>query len=410
MIKRKFNPTLPLRFVVYKRMSSDKQNPRSPEQQHETIQSEIKRLQYPWVEIGSYTDAGISGRLVKRRPEFSRMIQDIRSGNISVDAILVDTFERFGRADELESVRRELLVRHGVLVLTADSRFSDPTSVSGKVLSSFESLRATEDSRIKGHNVLRGKRDAAKLGHWPGGKAPFGYRLENVLVEENGRMVVAYSILVPDPATDWIIARMFRAAADHGWGSSRLTRMLNSDPDIPEEYKPFAEASVNRWLGNPIYYGELVWGEYCTDIIDDREVAERNDPADVLRIPRFCRGIIEKELFDRVEAPRSVRRQRAREARAAARNPSDKLIRPIAPGLTIKYPLSGLIRCGHCNRTMTIANSPTYTTKAGVEKSYASYHCTAAPLDQCPNRTRIPEIWIRETVVDLMFCRLFGPH
>jgi site-specific DNA recombinase len=171
-------------------MSSDQQNPRSPQQQSDTIDQVMLRQGYRWIHVADYTDAAISGRYVAKRPNFQRMLHDIRAGVLKADLILVDTFERFGRADELAGLRQELYQRHGVLVLTADTQFADPTSVPGKAMAAFESLRSTEDSRIKAHNVLRGKRDAARERHWPGGPPPFGYMLESIMIERHGRQEV----------------------------------------------------------------------------------------------------------------------------------------------------------------------------------------------------------------------------
>ena len=84
-------------------------------------------------------------------------------------------------ADLLGQGRADLLLREG--------RFADPTTPQGRVLALVENFRATEDGRIKAHNVLRGKRDAARLKHWPGGPPPFGYRLQSVMVESQGRQV-----------------------------------------------------------------------------------------------------------------------------------------------------------------------------------------------------------------------------
>jgi hypothetical protein len=66
------------------------------------------------------------------------MLRDIKTKKLEVDAILVDTYERFGRADELAEERRILYVRFGVLILTADSGFADPNSPQGcAVLDAF---------------------------------------------------------------------------------------------------------------------------------------------------------------------------------------------------------------------------------------------------------------------------------
>jgi site-specific DNA recombinase len=282
-------------------MSSDEQNPRSPQQQRDTIEVTLKRLGYPWLVIGAYTDESVSGRYVRRRPGFQQMLHDIRTEAVKADAILVDTFERFGRAEELAALRQEVHQRHGVLVLTADTQFTEPTSIPGKALAAFESLRSTEDNRIKAHNVLRGKPDAARQGHWPGGPPPFGYRLKSAMVGRHGRQEVDHCILVPDPETAWIIQLVFELACTKGLGCTRLARMLNSDPNVPSEHKPFYDQTANHWLQHPIYYGELVWEEHATAVVDDRRVIERNPDEEVVRVPNFCEPLVSREAWEAVQ-------------------------------------------------------------------------------------------------------------
>lgn len=409
MLKRKLDLNQPLKVVHYLRMSSDTQNPRSPEQQRDTIESTMKRLGKPWTVVGSYTDSGISGRLVRRRPQFQQMIHDIRAGAVTVDAILVDTFERFGRAEELESLRRRLYLKHGVLVLTADRGFADPTDIAGQMMAKFESARATDDNRIKAHCVLRGKRDAAKLKHWPGGVPPFGYRLKSVMVERDGRQEVDYCTLEPDPECDWIIRMVFRTAAERAWGPTRIAKMLNADPTILEKFKPFYTSTIGFWLSQEIYTGVLVWERVATDIVQDARVVEKNDPSDHVRVPDFCVPLVDPALWARVQQYRSLRAARLAAARTAnSGGESDKCIAPLIPGLSLNYLLSGLVRCG-CDRAMIASSSGVYLAKDGGERRYVSYVCPAYLSGACQNGTRIPEEWLRKIIVDLVARRLLPP-
>jgi DNA invertase Pin-like site-specific DNA recombinase len=140
-------------------MSSDLQNERSPEQQEAEIRHRLQSLGYPWQIVKVYTDRAKSGRLQRNRPDYQRMMDDIRSGAVVTDLILVDTLERLGRLDDMPTIRKELRDRHGVLVLTADSGFADPTTPQGRALGMVEAFRSTEDGRIKAYNVLRGERE-----------------------------------------------------------------------------------------------------------------------------------------------------------------------------------------------------------------------------------------------------------
>jgi hypothetical protein len=77
VLKRVLDFLKPLLVVLYLRMSSDQQNPRSPQQQCETIESTIRRLGYPWTVVRCYTDEAISGQYVRgcqaeERPEHAR--------------------------------------------------------------------------------------------------------------------------------------------------------------------------------------------------------------------------------------------------------------------------------------------------------------------------------------------------
>lgn len=172
MLKRVFDLKLVYRAIVYLRMSSDQQNKRSPEQQLAEIKRCLKTLRLKWNIIKIYRDNAKSGRFLRKRREYQQMMQDIKTGAVTVDLILVDTLERFGRVDELPAIRKELYEKHGVLVLTADTGFADPNTPQGKALGMFEAMRATEHGRILGHNVLRGKRDAIGKGIGLGGRHP----------------------------------------------------------------------------------------------------------------------------------------------------------------------------------------------------------------------------------------------
>jgi len=406
MIDQKFDPQLPYRFVAYARMSSDAQNPRSPDQQFATIKSTLQRQGYPWVESETYRDDAISGKFVWRRPGFAEMIENIKSGHIDVDLIVVDTFERLGRSDELADIRRQLAVRYGVLVVSADTGFADPTTAMGRVMAAFESVRATEANRIKSHDVIRGKIDAIRQHHWPGGPVPFGFKLKSVFAELHGRQVVDYSLLIPDPQSDWIVKMLFSQAAETGWGGGRLTTALNKDSKIPDDFKPFVSATVGRWLRNPIYTGTYVWNQKSGDIVEDIRVLQSNPEKEFVVEPGFCESLIDAETSNRVQRLRLARSERALRARENAEQSSEKLIKPLVPGIALTYPLSGLVTCGLCGRAMTVSSCGGYKTKSGDVRRYQAYFCPGRLSGDCSNLARISEEWLRREVIGCLNKRL----
>lgn len=406
MLKRNFDPKRSYRTVLYIRMSSKLQNERSPEQQIDEIKRRLKSCGFPWKIVKIYRDDAVSGRLLRKRVGFKKMLSELKTGTIKADLILVDTLERLGRVDALQTIRDDLYNQDGILVLTADTNFGDPISPQGKAHGMFEALRATEDGRIKAHNVLRGKLDAAELKRWPGGPPPFGFRLESVMKTVRGREEVDHCLLVPDPTTDWIMQRLFERAVQTFHGSTRLARALNDDPEIPAEHKPFLPETIAYWLDNPIYCGDLRWNQHSTGIVDDTRVVEANLPDQVLLVREFCRGLVSRQVWEEVQAVRKVRRLRALEARRRKQAGNGKQIKASAPGMTLNYLLSGLLFC-ECGLRMVASSSTPYTDKAGGVRRYTSYVCPGYLARHCSNDTRVPEAWIRQAVIDKLRERLF---
>lgn len=405
MLNNQVDLLKPLRFVRYGRMSTDQQNPRSPDQQFDTINDLIRRRNLPWTEVGSYRDDGVSGRLIRRRPGFQKMREDIRLGRIETDLILVDTIERFGRSDDIREIRRKLQERYGVLVLTADSNFEDPTSVAGNVLSVIESLRATEDNRVKAHTVLRGKRDAVRRKRWPGGTPPFGYRLDSIFKDTNGRREVDYSILVRDPSTAWIIEALFLKARETGWGTPRLAKFLNSLPNVPTDLKPFDAANVGYWLRCSTYIGTYVWEKVNTGVHADRRVSRKTSDAKRIIVEGFCEPIVSREVWDEVQELRRVRAA-ARPSPRRTNSREERALAPVSHGLVMTYPLTGLVRCGSCGRSMIPASSSPYTSVSGDIRRYVNYRCPALASGACDNRIGVPEDWLRRTVMQSLSTHL----
>jgi DNA invertase Pin-like site-specific DNA recombinase len=80
----------------------------------------IAREDCNWQCVATYCDVGQSGRDLKNASEFQQMIRDIGAGLIIVDLIVVDTSDRFGRAAELEGLRRLMTIGQVVMIVIAD--------------------------------------------------------------------------------------------------------------------------------------------------------------------------------------------------------------------------------------------------------------------------------------------------
>ena len=114
----------PLRYVRYGRMSNEHENPRSVDQQFESIRLSMQmQNRFGWTHVADFRDDGFSGGDPLLRPALRQLLEGIRSGQLKIDAVHVDSLERMARSEKLQAVLDELR-RHGVTVLISDFRRS----------------------------------------------------------------------------------------------------------------------------------------------------------------------------------------------------------------------------------------------------------------------------------------------
>lgn len=128
--------------------------------------------------VGEYSDEGHSGKKIKGRQEFMRMLNDIEDGKDGVDFVLAFKLSRFGRnaADVLSSL--QLMQDYGVNLICVEDGI-DSSKEAGKLLISIIAAVAEMERENIRVQTMAGREQKAREGKWNGGFAPYGYRLEN---------------------------------------------------------------------------------------------------------------------------------------------------------------------------------------------------------------------------------------
>ena len=104
--------TKKLRCYLYTRVSTEIQvDGYSLEAQKERLRKEAEHRGMKVA--GEYSDEGKSGKNIKGRPEFQKMLGDIKDGKDKVDYVLVFKLSRFGRNAADTRGRRDRLCRRG---------------------------------------------------------------------------------------------------------------------------------------------------------------------------------------------------------------------------------------------------------------------------------------------------------
>ncbi len=208
---------------------------------------------------GEYSDEGKSGKNINGRPDFQRMLDDIKSQKDEVSYVLVFKLSRFGRnaADVLSSL--QFMQDYGCNLICVEDGI-DSSKDSGKlVISILSSVAEIERENIL-VQTMAGRTQKAKEGKWNGGFAPYGYKLEN------GELKI-----VEDEAET--IRLIFDKYVNTNMGGCGIAKYLNE-----HGYKKkirqngtldlFSARFVNAVIDNPVYCGKIAFGRRKTEKIN----------------------------------------------------------------------------------------------------------------------------------------------
>ena len=177
--------------VIYTRVSTEMQvDGYSLDAQVQALEryAELKDMKI----IERYQDAGKSGKDIKGRPDFQRMLMDIKSHTIDVDYVLVFKLSRFGRSafDTLKSL--EILKQNEVALICTEDNIDTSSTMGKLILTILACISEMERENIL-VQTMEGRKEKARQGKWNGGHAPYGYMIgedDVLLIDEEEAKIV----------------------------------------------------------------------------------------------------------------------------------------------------------------------------------------------------------------------------
>jgi site-specific DNA recombinase len=268
-----------IRVAGYVRVSSQRQVSEGDSllaQQHEIEQEvEFRKRREGWqVEsLDFYVDAGKSAK-DQNRPQLQRLTRDIAAGKI--DLVICFKLDRITRSLKDFVDLWELFEQHGVDVISLREKF-DTSTPTGKAMLRLIIVFAELEREMTAERTFSNMRDRVERGLWNGGHI-LGYRSDP---QDKGKL-----ILDEDGAR--IVRRIFDLFDELG-SAGAVTRKLHELGIRYPTYetrsgklrggKPFVKQKVIGILRNPLYIGQIRWGEAfrddCHEAIISREQFER---------------------------------------------------------------------------------------------------------------------------------------
>ncbi|MBS5660824.1 MAG: recombinase family protein [Clostridiales bacterium] len=246
-----------------------------------------------YVIAGEYEDAGKSGKSIEGRAEFSRMMDDIKSGKDGVSYVLVFKLSRFGRnaADVLSTL--QIMQDFGVNLICVEDGI-DSSKDAGKLMISVLSAVAEIERENIRVQTMEGRIQKAREGKWNGGFAPYGYSLNNGKLEVNEEEAVAIRTIFDQYVDTSAGANgVAKYLADHG--INKLQRQNGKNP-------LFDASLIRRILKNPVYCGKIAYGRRRTEKVhgtrNDYQLVEQDN---YILVDGLHEALVSEELWQKAQ-------------------------------------------------------------------------------------------------------------
>jgi len=279
-----------------------------------------------------------------RRPVFQQMIAEACADPPPFEALVVHSLSRFFRDSYEFAFHERQLSKAGVKVISTTQQTGD--DLSGMIARKFFNIMDEYSSLENAKHTLRAMNENARQGFYNGSRAPFGFNAIDTEVTSNrgGKR----KKLVVDPAEAEIVRKVhdlyLNGYLGKPLGYKGIMELLNRQ-GVSSRGSRWSCSKVEGILGNELYVGRYYFNRKSAK---DGKWKPRSE-----WVLTPVEPILNEETFDRVVE----RRQ--------SRNP-DRIPPRVVSSPTL---LTGLVRCGVCGATMTIA-----TGKGG---HYRYYKCSA---------------------------------
>jgi site-specific DNA recombinase len=252
-----------IKAIGYIRVSTDeqKENGFSLQDQEQRL---IKHCKQNNIELLKIYQEDYSAKDFNR-PEFKRILEDLKSKNLNPNLFLCVRMDRFSRnmAASLEMIRTLQKLNVNLKVLENDFNLDQPENLIPYVLNML--LPEVENKR-RGLNTKRGMRQAMREGRWQG-SAPLGYSYSD-------------SLIIPNESSE-LIKEAFQEFSKGIYNAEDLRKNLS---------KRGLKISKNQFLNilrNPVYIGKI-------------KIAAWNDEPEEL-VEGLHTGIVTEEIYWQVQ-------------------------------------------------------------------------------------------------------------
>ncbi len=323
--------------AIYVRSSKDLHNVSCEAQKAELTEYAEKQ---GYTNIYTFEDKALSSTR-DARPGYDKMISAATSPNPPFKKIICKDTSRLGR-DNIEKtiLIHRLRKKHGIEVVFKDlpNTGSYMDEVMEQIISSFDQMYSHQ-CRVKG---VAGMKQNIKNGYRAGGRAPYGYKLKEVVIgKHRDGKTITKTQLVPDPETSPYVKEYFTRRARHEPRKTILEDFHRKGVPTPSSSTQWAVSTAKSMEDNiDTYLGHTVFNK-------QNERLKKNGKPDGYKGGKKWRPRKEWVITKNTHEPLIKKK----DAEIIISN-KEKGLRD-SPYNKKTYPLTGVLKCGVCNANFT---------------------------------------------------------
>lgn len=269
----------------------------------------------------------VSGESIDARPEMQKLLEEVESG--MWEGVLVVEVERLARGDTIDQgIVSRAFKRHNTKIITPIKTY-EPDNEFDEEYFEFGLFMSRREYKVITRRIQRGRTQSAKEGKFLSSVPPYGYD-KIKLTDQKG-----YSLA---PNTDEApVVKMIYEMYTAGSGMTSIANSLDKMGIIPRYRTNWSKSTINDILKNPVYTGKIRWS-YKKEFKNYNNTGQthREKRSEYILVDGLHPAIISDETFNRAQ---EVRKGNTRKT--------------TKKDLSLKNPLTGIVRCKNCGSVMT---------------------------------------------------------
>ena len=347
--------------AAYIRVSDERQDEYSPDSQLKIVREHAARDGVTIPDEYVFYDDGISGRNVKKRNDFNRMIAMAKEKSHPFEIIYVWKFSRFARNQEQSILYKNLLLRHSVSVISVSEPIPDGpfgTLIERIIewMDEFYSINLSAE-------VKRGMTEKVSRGE------PICYPAIGYVIKDGN--------YYPDEETGAadIVREIFERYAN-GEGTRTICLDLGARNFRTRKGSVLTSVRIDYILHNPVYIGKIRWCPDGTKAVSNKQYDNEN----IMVVDGNHKPLISLDLWNKVQK---------RLAEMKAKYP--KFARRDQP---IEYLFKGMIKCHSCGGSLVLSSAV-----SGKNKT-RTMQCCNYSRGSCKTSHSITVPRLTQTIID----------